>query len=58
MPSTASSYRIQSEELVVLKQALFCAECELIFAGTPSCPTMQAKTCGLCCSGYLLQGQV
>jgi hypothetical protein len=38
MPSTAGSYCIQSEESVVLKQALFCAERELIFAGTPSCP--------------------
>jgi hypothetical protein len=38
MPMTAGSDRIQSEEPVVLKQALFCAECEIIFAGTPSYP--------------------
>ena len=38
MPTTAGSYGIQSEELVVLKQAPFCAERELVFAGTPSYP--------------------
>jgi hypothetical protein len=32
------SYRVYSEGQIALEQALFCLECELIFAGTASCP--------------------
>jgi hypothetical protein len=38
MPTTALSYRVYSEGQIALERALFCLECELIFAGTACCP--------------------
>jgi hypothetical protein len=38
MASTTLSYRICSEGQIALDCALFCLECDLIFAGTVSCP--------------------
>jgi hypothetical protein len=38
MPTTALPYRIYSEGQIALERALFCLECELIFAGTARCP--------------------
>ena len=38
MASTTLSYRVCSEGQIALDCALFCLECDLIFAGTVSCP--------------------
>jgi hypothetical protein len=38
MPITTLSHRVYSEGQIALERALFCLECELIFAGTASCP--------------------
>lgn len=38
MATTTLSYRVCSEGQIALDCALFCIECELIFAGTVSCP--------------------
>ena len=38
MPITTLPYRIYSEGQIALERALFCLECELIFAGTTHCP--------------------
>lgn len=38
MPTTLHPYRIHGEGQIALEQALFCLECELIFAGTAYCP--------------------
>jgi hypothetical protein len=38
MSSTVLSYRVYSEGQIALDRALFCLECDLIFAGTASCP--------------------
>jgi hypothetical protein len=38
MATTTLSYRVYSEGQIALDRALFCLECDLIFAGTASCP--------------------
>jgi hypothetical protein len=38
MPMTTLSHRVYSEGQIALERALFCLECELIFAGTATCP--------------------
>lgn len=38
MTTTTLSYRVYSEGQIALDRALFCLECDLIFAGTDSCP--------------------
>lgn len=38
MPTNLQPYRSYGEGQVTLEQALFCLECELIFAGTARCP--------------------
>jgi hypothetical protein len=38
MTTTALSYRVYSEGQIALDRALFCLECDLIFAGTAACP--------------------
>jgi len=43
MPTSAQSYRIHSDGQIALERALFCLECELIFAGLPHCPRCNAS---------------
>jgi hypothetical protein len=43
MPTSSQSYRDHSEGQIALEQALFCLECELIFAGTAHCPRCSAS---------------
>jgi hypothetical protein len=38
MPTTTLTYQFTNEGPIALERALFCLECELIFAGTASCP--------------------
>jgi hypothetical protein len=38
MPTELQSYRLCSEGQIALERALFCAECDLIFAGPLVCP--------------------
>jgi hypothetical protein len=38
MSTTSQPYRLYGEGQIALEQALFCLECELIFAGTVHCP--------------------
>jgi hypothetical protein len=38
MSTMAQPYRVYSEGQIALERALFCVECELIFAGTTHCP--------------------
>ena len=38
MRTTAQPYRLFSEGQIARERALFCLECELIFAGTTRCP--------------------
>lgn len=38
MPTSVQPYRAYGEGQIALEQALFCLECELIFAGTAHCP--------------------
>jgi hypothetical protein len=38
MPTRVQPNRPYSEGQIALEQALFCLECELIFAGTAHCP--------------------
>jgi hypothetical protein len=38
MPTTTLPYRVHSDGQIALEWALFCLECELIFAGTVLCP--------------------
>jgi hypothetical protein len=38
MTTNTLSYRVYSEGQIALDRALFCLECDLIFAGTASCP--------------------
>jgi hypothetical protein len=38
MTANTLSYRVYSEGQIALDRALFCLECDLIFAGTASCP--------------------
>jgi hypothetical protein len=38
MSTTFDPYRIHGEGQIALEQALFCLECELIFAGPTYCP--------------------
>jgi hypothetical protein len=38
MPTSLQPYRAYSEGQIALERALFCLECELIFAGTAHCP--------------------
>jgi hypothetical protein len=43
MPTSSESYRVYSEGQIALERALFCLECELIFAGIPHCPRCSAS---------------
>jgi hypothetical protein len=43
MSTITLSYRVYSEGQIALEQALFCLECELIFAGIVSCPRCAGK---------------
>ena len=38
MLTSVQPYRAYGEGQIALKRALFCLECELIFAGTAHCP--------------------
>jgi hypothetical protein len=38
MPTSSQSYRDRSDGQIALERALFCLECELIFAGIAYCP--------------------
>jgi hypothetical protein len=38
MSTSIQSYRVYDDGQIALERALFCLECELIFAGTASCP--------------------
>jgi hypothetical protein len=38
MSTSSQPYRVYSEGQIALEQAMFCLECELIFAGTTRCP--------------------
>lgn len=38
MPTSSPSYRDRSDGQIALERALFCLECELIFAGITYCP--------------------
>jgi hypothetical protein len=38
MPMSAQPYRVYGEGQIALELALFCLDCELIFAGTEHCP--------------------
>jgi hypothetical protein len=38
MPTATLAYRVNSQGQIALERALFCLECELIFAGAASCP--------------------
>jgi len=38
MSSSTRSYRAFAEGQIALERALFCLECEIIFAGTAHCP--------------------
>jgi hypothetical protein len=44
MPTSMQPYRAWSEGQIALERALFCLECELIFAGTAHCPRCADKT--------------
>jgi hypothetical protein len=43
MLTTGLPYRLSSEGQIALERALFCLECELIFAGTAHCPRCADK---------------
>lgn len=43
MPASSTSYRDHSEGQIALEHALFCLECELIFAGSAHCPRCGAS---------------
>jgi hypothetical protein len=43
MSTSMVSYRAQTEGQIALERALFCLECELIFAGTAFCPRCAGK---------------
>lgn len=38
MPTSLQPYRAYGDGQIALERALFCLECELIFAGTAQCP--------------------
>jgi hypothetical protein len=38
MPTSIQPYRAFGDGQIALERALFCLECELIFAGTAHCP--------------------
>jgi hypothetical protein len=38
MSTSVQPYRAYADGQIVLERALFCLECELIFAGTAQCP--------------------
>jgi hypothetical protein len=38
MPTSIQPYRAYGDGQIALERALFCLECELIFAGTAHCP--------------------
>jgi hypothetical protein len=38
MPMSTQPYRVYGEGQIALELALFCLDCELIFAGTEHCP--------------------
>lgn len=42
MGTIAQPYRPYSEGQIALERAMFCLECELIFAGTTHCPRCDA----------------
>jgi hypothetical protein len=44
MSMTTLPYRLYSEGQIALERALFCLECELIFAGMASCPRCASET--------------
>jgi hypothetical protein len=44
MPTTTLSTRVYSEGQIALDRALFCLECELIFAGRAFCPRCTSET--------------
>jgi hypothetical protein len=43
MATSSPSYRDHSEGQIALEHALFCLECELIFAGIAHCPRCSAS---------------